>query len=216
MSQFDYIAVEGIIGSGKSGLATFLSQKLGATLILDDTRANPFLADFYTDPARFSFSAQIFFLLTRYQQLKALAEPDLFERKRVADYVFARDEIFARLNLNQREYSLYQNLHKMIRTEIVPPDLVLYLQTQPAAALNRVRSRKTSHHAHLTAAYLESLSTAFDQYFFHYDQTPLLIVKTDDLDLSGKQSDMELIWAEIEKTSYGTRYIAPAGKDVLL
>jgi deoxyadenosine/deoxycytidine kinase len=216
MSQFNYIAVEGIVGSGKTSLANFLGQKLGAALVLDHTQANPFLADFYANPARFSFSAQIFFLLTRYQQLKLLAEPDLFESKRVADYVFARDEIFARLNLNQREYTLYQNLYKMVQSEIIPPDLVIYLQTPALTASNRIRSLKPVHHSHLTPAYLGSLSSAFDQYFFNYNLTPLLIVNTDNLDLFKKQSDIELILSEVEKTTFGTRYFAPAQKDVLL
>jgi len=216
VSSFNYIAVEGALASGKTPLARFLAEKSGADLLLDDAQGNLFLADFYSNPARFAFSAQIFFLVSRYQKLKQLAEPDLFIQKKVADYIFARDEIFARLNLNQREYSLYQSLSQKMESEILSPDLVIYLQASAVVTQARIKERKTSYNSNLSLEYIEKLTQAFDQYFFHYSQTPLLIVNTNQLNLFAKEGDLELIVSEIEKTNYGTRYFAPASKDVLL
>ncbi len=215
MSEFNYIAVEGIPASGRSELTRFLAERLDAALILDETENNPFLKDFHANPARFAFSAQIFFLVNRYQQLKQLAQPDLFERKKVADFIFARDAIFAKQNLNQGEYSLYQSLSKLMESEIPSPDLVVYLQTPAPLALERLRQKKNPQF-NITIDQLENLSTAFDQYFFHYDQTPLLIVNTANLDLFNRKADLESILSEISKTAFGTRYFAPVGKDVLL
>lgn len=216
MQGFNYIAVEGVLASGKTLLAYFLAEKMGATPILGEGASNPFLADFHENPSRFALPAQIFFLVSRYQQLKQLAEPDLFIPKRVADYIFARDEIFARINLNPREYDLYQSLAKMMEKEIPAPDLVIYLQASASHILNRIKLKKIEFHHNLTSNYVENLVGAFDQFFFHYSQTPLLIVNTNQLDLFNKESDLELVAAEIEKTSFGTRYFAPAQKDVLL
>lgn len=215
MSEFNYIAVEGIPASGKTKLARFLAERMGATLVVDETENNPFLKDFYAHPTRFAFSAQIFFLLNRYQKLQQLAQPDLFERKKVADYIFARDVLFARLNLNQKEYGLYQSLSKLMEAEIPSPDLVVYLQTPAAVTLERLRQKKNPH-PNLTLNQLENLSAAFDQYFFHYDQTPLLIVNTANLDLFNRKADLESILPEINKTTFGTRYFSPVGKDALL
>lgn len=215
MPEFNYIAIEGIPASGRTELARFLSERLDASLILDEIENNPFLKDFYANPARFAFSAQIFFLVNRYQQLKQLAQPDLFERKKLADFIFARDAIFARQNLNQREYGLYQSLSNLMEAEIPPPDLVVYLQTPAPLALERLRQRKNPQ-ANITLNQLENLSAAFDQFFFHYDQTPLLIVNTAYLDLFNRKNDLESILSEINKTTFGTRYFAPVGKDVLL
>jgi len=215
MSELNYIAVEGVEASGKTELARFLAEKLGASLILDETDNNPFLRDFCFSPHRFAFSAQIFFLVNRYQQLKQLSQPDLFERRKVSDFVFARDEIFARLNLNQREYGLYQSLSRLMETEILAPDLVVYLQTPTGLAHQRIKLKKNPS-ANLTLNYLENLSQAFDHYFFHYSQTPLLIVNTANLDLFNKKADLEAILTEIHKTTFGTRYFTPAGKEVLL
>ena len=216
MPEFGYIAVEGIDSSGKTELAKFLAERYDASLILDETHHNPFLKDFYVNPAQSAFSAQIFFLLSRYQQLKELNQPDLFERRKVADFIFARDGLLARLNLNQREYGLYQSLSKLMEAEIPIPDLVIYLQTSAAVAWEKIKKRKNSLPTNLTLNYLENLSQAFDRYFFHYRQSPLLIVNANSLDLFDNKSDLELIWAEIPKTTFGTRYFAPVSKDVLL
>ena len=215
MSELNYIAVEGIEASGKTELARFLAEKLGASLILDETNNNPFLKDFYFNPHRFAFSAQIFFLVNRYQQLQQLSQPDLFERQKVADFVFARDEIFARLNLNQREYGLYQSLSRLMETEIPAPDIVAYLQTPASMDYQRIKQKRNPS-TNLTLNYLENLSQAFDHYFFHYSQTPLLIVNTANFDLFNKKTDLEAILTEIHKTTFGTRYFSPVGKDALL
>jgi deoxyadenosine/deoxycytidine kinase len=216
MPQFNYIAVEGANSTGKTNLARFLAERMDASLVLDNPESNPFLADFYTHPTRHAFSTQIFFLVSRYRQLKELAQPDLFVKRRVADYTFVRDQIFAKLNLTPREYGLYQSLVNMMQTEIPVPDLVVYLQVRSQSTLERIRQHKKAYAEAMTPGYLAGLVESFDHFFFHYTLTPLLIVNTSGLNLFESNQDLELVFQEIKKTSFGTRYFTPAQKDVLL
>ncbi|MCI0530940.1 MAG: deoxynucleoside kinase [candidate division Zixibacteria bacterium] len=216
MPGFDYIAVEGAPASGKTLLAAFLAEKLKARPALEDLQGNSFLAEFYRNPPRYSFSTQIYFLVTRYQELKQLAEPDMFAKKNVSDFTFSKDKVYARLNLNQRELALYQNLSKMMESEIPKPDLIIYLQVSAAVAQKRLGERDKKQELYSNKLYLQSLCKAFDQYFFNYNETPLLIVKANQLDFANKKSDLELILTELSKPVAGTRYFDPAPLQTLL
>lgn len=215
MSIPNYIAIEGVIGAGKSTLARMLAQKIGAELLLDDAMNNPFLVDFYKDRKRYAFSVQLFFLLTRYQQQQqSLLVRDLFAEKIVADYSFIRDHIFATVNLSKRELILYERILPLLKSDIPKPDLTIYLQTSTPVLLDRIKKRNFGFERSIDVDYINDLNEAFNYFFFHYDDSPLLVVKTDDIDFVANQDDFENLVEEISKPITGKKYYVPAGHTV--
>ena len=211
MERPRYIAVEGPVGSGKTALAQALAERLGARLVVESAEENPFLRGFYADRRKYAFQAQLFFLLSRFQQQQALFQQDLFSRSTVADYLFARDRIFAALTLAPEELGLYERVYELLGPRVVRPDLVVYLQARTDVLLARVRRRGRDFERAIDAPWLEALAKAYNEYFFHYDETPLLVVNASDIDLEGSAGDVEALLAVIRKHRKGRQHYVPLG-----
>ena len=164
----NYIAVEGVIGVGKTSFAGMLAEALEAEQINDEIFSNPFLVDFYKHRKRYAFSCQLFFLLSRYQQQQQLQTRDLFARRIIADYLYARDSIFASVNLSDRELALYNRIAPVLAGDIPRPDLVIYLQASTPVLLQRIRKRNLPFEKSVDSDYIENLNKAYDYFFFNY------------------------------------------------
>jgi deoxyadenosine/deoxycytidine kinase len=211
MERPRYIAVEGPVGAGKSVLAQTLADRLGARLIAESAEENPFLRGFHADRRKYVFQAQLFFLLSRFQQQQALFQQDLFSRSTVADYLFARDRIFATLTLAPEELALYERVYELLGPRVVKPDLVVYLQARTEVLLAHVRRRGRDFERALDAAWLDALARAYNDFFFHYDETPLLVVNASDVDLEGNPEDVEALLAVIRRHRKGRQHYVPSG-----
>ncbi len=211
MPEPNYIAIEGVIGAGKTTLAKMLAERLGAELILDEAFSNPFIEDFYKNPKQYALSAQLYFLLTRYQQQQKLIFRDLFAQKIVCDYSFGRDTVFASITLSERELTLYEKIIPILTAEIPKPDITIYLQTSTQVLLERIKKRNIRFEKAIDEEYLEKLNEAFNYYFFHYDDSPLLVVKTDDIDFVNNEEDFENLVYIINKPISGKKYYNPSG-----
>ncbi len=205
-----YVAVEGPIGVGKTTLTQKLAKHLQARVVLEEFEDNPFLREFYLDKSRVAFQTQVYFLMARYKQQEELRQFDLFNRAIVSDYLFAKDRIFAYLNLSEPELQLYEKVYDLLRPRLLKPDLVIFLQARPDVLLKRLRRRGRDFEATVDAAYLESLMRAYNQFFFRYDETPLLVVETSDLDFPNNPEHFEHLLGLIESTREGTHYHVPA------
>lgn len=205
-----YIAVEGNIGAGKTTLARLLAEEAGGSLFEEQVDDNPFLQKFYQDERGYAFQAQIFFLLNRYRQQTEIAQRDLFADLVVADYLFAKDSIFAHVVLGDDELVLYNRLLDQLRGKIVNPDLVIYLQASPAVLIERIRRRGRSFEKGVNEEYLSALNEAFNHFFFHYEDSPLLIVNTDRLDFAASREHLEDLYARITERFTGTRFYVPS------
>jgi deoxyguanosine kinase len=205
-----YIAIEGNIGAGKTTLARLLAEEGDARLFQEEVDDNPFLSKFYQNTREHAFQAQIFFLLNRYRQQMEIAQRDLFADLIVADYLFAKDAIFANVTLEDDELVLYNRLHSLLEGKIVVPDLVMYLQTSPDVLLDRIRRRGRSFERGIPEDYLRALNDAFNHFFFHYDDSPLLIVNTDRLDFAASRTHLEDLFERIAEKFTGTHFYAPS------
>jgi deoxyguanosine kinase len=206
-----YIAVEGPIGVGKTTLAQILADRLVGRLVLDAVEENPFLADFNADRRKHAFQTQLFFLLSRFQQQQALFQQDLFSQSTVADYLFAKDRIFAAHALAPAELPLYDRLYELLGPRVVKPDLVVYLQARPEVLLQRIRRHGRDFERHVDPAWVASLATAYNDFFFHYDETPLLVVNTSDIDVEGNPEHLDPLLAVIRRHRKGTQHYVPLG-----
>jgi deoxyguanosine kinase len=205
-----YIAIEGNIGAGKTTVARLLVEETGARLFLEEVDDNPFIERFYDDMKGYAFQAQIFFLLNRYKQQTEIAQQDLFTDLMVADYLFAKDTIYAHAVLGDDELVLYNRMHSLLEGRIVRPDLVVYLQADPEILLQRVKKRGRSFEKGISDDYIEGLNEAFNHFFFHYDDSPLLIVNTDRLDFTSNRDHLEDFFARIAEKFEGTQYYVPS------
>ncbi|MGD9140470.1 MAG: deoxynucleoside kinase [bacterium] len=182
MGEANYIAVEGVIGVGKTTLAGILAERLGAQKQLEEVEENPFLEKFYGDMRGYAFQTQIFFLLSRYRQQMDLTQASLFAQKTVSDYIFAKDRIFAHINLNDEELALYQRLADILEKSIARPDVVVYLQAGTDMLMERIHRRGRPFEKTMPRDYIETLNQAYNYFFFHYEDTPLIIVHTESVD----------------------------------
>lgn len=200
-SDLRHIAIEGVIGVGKTTLANMLGETLSANVVLEKFEENPFLKDFYRDPDRYAFQTQIFFLLTRYKQQRELFQADLFHRFLVTDYIFEKDKIFAYLNLQDEELKLYETLISSIEHSIPTPDIVVYLQSSVPRLMANIRKRARSYETEITEQYIKDLNEAYNYFFFRYKSTPLLIVNSAEIDFVNNRDQYEDLVREIFRTN---------------
>ena len=209
MSELRYIAIEGVIGVGKTSLAELLSEKLNGRLVLENPEDNPFLDQFYKDPRHYAFQTQLFFLLSRFKQQQEFPEPDFFHQLVVADYLFAKDRIFAYINLSEAEITLYEKVMALMEVRIKKPDLVVYLQSSTDRLMRNIRQRNRPYEKEISEDYLRTLNEAYNHFFFHYGETPLLIVNATAIDYVGNADHLMTLIAEIRREQMGTRYYNP-------
>jgi len=207
--MFRYIVIEGPIGVGKTSLARLLAKAFNARCILEKAEDNPFLPSFYEDRKKYAFQTQIFFLLNRFQQQREIAQLDLFNQITLCDYLFDKDRIFASINLDDHEIALYEQVFHLLNGQIPPPDLVIFLQAKPEILLHRIKSRSVSYEKDMSLEYLKTLIEAYNYYFFHYDQTPLLVVDTSEIDFVNRKEDFDQLLREIKQMKKGTWYFIP-------
>jgi deoxyadenosine/deoxycytidine kinase len=202
-----YIAVEGPIGAGKSSLAGVLGEALSARVIRERPEENPFWGPFYKDRARYAMSAQLFFLLQRYAQQGELAQGDLFSRGGVvSDYLFAKDRLFASLNLSTDEMALYDRIYQMLKPRTVTPDLVVYLQARTDVLLERIRKRGHPEEKPIRPEYVEEVARAYAEFFFAYTESPVLIVNASDIDFVGNPTHRAELLDVIRNARAGTTH----------
>ncbi len=204
-----YIVVEGPIGVGKTSLTTLLAEVMEARLILEKAEENPFLTDFYRDPAGYRFQTQLFFLLSRSSQQEEISQPDLFSQSTISDYLFQKDRIFAYLNLSEHELALYEQIYRMLEPKIVRPDLVIFLQADTERLLQRIKKRGRSFERELSRDYIAAVNEAYNRFFFNYTETPLLVINTSEIDFVNRREDLDDLIKQIMNMKQGTQYYVP-------
>ena len=209
MRNLYYVAIEGTIGVGKTSLANLLCEKLGAKLVLESFEDNPFLPDFYNDPERFGFQTQLFFLLQRYRQQQDLRQVDMFQKLLITDYMFVKDRLFAALNLNEKEMSLYDSVAKMMEKNVIHPDLVIFLQADTETLMENIAKRGRDFEKNMSEDYIDALNQVYNEYFFRYQDTPLIIINTNNIDFVQNPSDLEEMISYIRQPVSGTKFFNP-------
>jgi len=204
-----YIAIEGVIGVGKTSLALILADRLNGRLILEQPEENPFLEDFYEDPRRFAFQTQLFFLLNRYRQQQEFGQLDLFHQIVVSDYLFAKDRIFACLNLERRELVLYEKIMALLERGIPRPDLVIYLQSSTERLMANIRRRGRSYEKKIDESYLRALNEEYNRFFLRYDEAPVLVVNATEIDFVNNPEEREDLVRRILRPHSGIEFYTP-------
>lgn len=206
-----FIAVEGAIGVGKTSLTRVLAGVFKGKLVLEEVDKNPFLERFYEEREKYAFQTQIFFLLSRYRQMRELMQGSLFEQGVVCDYILQKDKIFAYINLEDDELQLYEALFRLLGANIPKPDLVIFLQAKPEVLIKRIRKRNKEYERNISLDYLKALSEAYNEFFFHYVDTPLLVVNTSEIDFVESPRDLEQLIKEIRSIKKGVQHYIPLG-----
>ena len=209
MKKAYHIAIEGTIGVGKTSLARILSEKLESKLILEEFEDNPFLPDFYRDSKMYAFQTQLFFLLSRYKQQMEFQQIDIFTKSIISDYMFMKDRIFASLNLNDKEMGLYDKVASILETNIIYPDLIIFLQSDTDRLMSNISSRGRNYELNMDWKYIDALNQIYNEYFFMYDKSPILIINTNDIDFVNDKKDLDEILDIIQKPVKGTKYYNP-------
>ena len=204
-----YVAIEGTIGVGKTSLANLLSEKLSAKLVLEAFEDNPFLSDFYEDPERHAFQTQLWFLLQRYQQQQDLRQVDMFQNLVITDYMFVKDRLFASLNLNEKEMSLYDTVANMMERNVIQPDLVIFLQADTGTLMKNISKRGRDIEKNISEDYIDALNQVYNEYFFRYQDTPLVIINTNNIDFVNNHKDLEEVINYIRQPVTGTKFFNP-------
>ena len=204
-----HIAVEGTVGVGKTSMAKVLGERLDAKLILEEFEENPFLVEFYKDAERYAFQTQLFFLLSRYRQQQQLQQIDLFAKTLISDYMFVKDRLFAALNLNDKEMSLYNSVARILEKSVLSPNLVIFLQADTDRLMDNIKIRGREYEKMIDWKYIDALNQMYNEFFFRYDSSPLLIINTNDIDFVNNKNDLEEIIQFIRIPGEGTRYFNP-------
>ena len=207
---FRHVAIEGPIGVGKTSLVNLLAQRFRGTKILEDVD-NPFLADFYKDKRGAAFRTELFFLLSRFDQQRQIAQRDLFTELILADYSFAKSKIFAHLTLDDSELMIYNRLYDLLLDQVPRPDLVIYLQANLDTLLRRIKKRGRAYEKAISPSYLQELSEAYSHYFYRYEETPLLVVNTNGIDFVHTPEHFDQLVEQIRNAQKGTQYYVPLG-----
>lgn len=215
-SEINYIAVEGVIGAGKTSLVRKLQVRLNATMILENHDENPFLAKFYKNRKRYAFQTQMFFLISRYKQLEDLNQESIFSEFSVADYIFEKDLLFAYLNLAKEELRLYNEIFPKLAQNLRKPDLVIYLRADVERLLANIRKRHRSYEIDIDEQYISDLYDMYNEYFLRYNETPLLIVNSTEIDFVNNENDFEELYEQIfRQDRTRIEYFHPEGKAFL-
>ncbi len=215
-SDLRYIAIEGVIGSGKTSLAKKIKDRLDAKLILEQFETNPFLEKFYTDRKRHAFQTQMFFLINRFKQQQELHQEDLFSEYLICDYTFEKDRIFAYLNLSKDELNLYESIYPLLARVLRKPDLVIFLQSSVDRLMYNIKKRNRKIERALTRSYIEELSESYNHYFFRYSSTPLLIVNSSDIDFVNSDNDFDELFKQVFREDRGfTEYFNPETRRII-
>ncbi len=201
-----YLIIEGPIGVGKTSLTHLLSKEMNGREVLERVEDNPFLLSFYKDPQRYAFQTQLFFLLSRYRQIEELNQPDLFHKVTLTDYFLSKDRIFATLTLNASELLLYDQIFALLNPRLPKPDLVIYLQAQTETLMERIRLRGREYEKEISWDYLHAVNQAYNDFFFHYNETPLLVIQTTEIDFVHNRMDLEDLHKQIQNMGQGTQY----------
>ena len=209
MRNLYYLAVEGPIGVGKTSLVKLLGKKLGAKMVLEEYENNPFLEDFYNDPERFAFQTQLFFLLSRYRQQQDLRQVDMFHNLLITDYMFVKDRLFASLNLDDKELSLYDTVANLLERNVLKPDMVIYLQADTQTLMHNISQRGRDFETNMSFEYLDALGQVYAEYFFKYQETPLIIINTNNIDFVHNNADLEEVIKYIREPVSGTKFFNP-------
>ncbi|WP_035384609.1 deoxynucleoside kinase [Ferriphaselus sp. R-1] len=206
LDKYRHIVVEGPIGVGKTSLARKLAAHTGATTLFEKPEANPFLERFYLDPARYALPAQLSFLFQRVAEMKQMDQSGLFEISTVSDYLFAKDELFARLNLPDDEFLLYQQMFRHLSPQVPAPDLVIYLQATPETLIERVHRRAHPYERPISDSYLARLSQAYSDFFYHYDAAPVLVINSENLNFVDSPDDFVILLERIRQMRGAREY----------
>ncbi len=204
-----YIVIEGPLGVGKTSLAKMLAERVEAQSLLEEVEENPFLTKFYQNPKKYGFQTQIFFLLRRYHQAMEMGQMGLFHRTTVSDFLFDKDQIFARVNLEESEFWLYGQLYQILKKRVTPPDLVIFLQARTDVLMQRIKRRNRKYEKGISFKYLESVNEAFNEFFFHYTECPLLVVNASEIDFVHVPEDFEDLVERIRTMKSGVQYYIP-------
>jgi deoxyadenosine/deoxycytidine kinase len=208
--KYRFVAVEGPIGVGKSSLVDLLAERFNAVKVAERIE-NPFLREFYRDKPGAAFQTQLFFLLNRFHQQQELAQGDLFQQITICDYLFARDKIFAYLNLDDSELMIYERLYGLLAEKVPQPDLVIYLQASTEVLMERILGRKRDFEAEIAEPYVNDLNQAFNYFFYHYTETPLLVINTSEIDFVHRKEDLDDLVSQIRNMNRGVQYYSPLG-----
>jgi deoxyadenosine/deoxycytidine kinase len=204
-----FIAVEGPIGVGKTTLARRLADSHGTRLLLEEADHNPFLPRFYEDPVRFALPTQLYFLFQRAGQIQALCQDDLFYSSPITDFMIEKDRLFARVNLADAEYDLYDQVYERVVADIPAPDLVIYLQAAPEILMQRIRRRGIAYEQLMVPGYLEKVCAAYVDFFYRYERAPMLIVNTAEINIADDESHYRLLLEQIDRGVVGKHYFNP-------
>ena len=206
-----FIAIEGCIGAGKTSLVNLLGEQFDAQLIREVDDENPFISKFYQDRGSYGFQTQIFFLLNRYNQYMGLTQRNLFSSVVLVDYLFQRDRLFANLNLNDQELRLYDQIFSLLSNKVPKPDLVIFLQASSEVLRSRIEKRAREYEAFMDPDYLDNVNKSFNNFFFYYSETPLLVINTNEIDFVDKKCDLEELINKINTHKIGREYYNPLG-----
>ena len=194
---------------GKTSLVKLLGKKLGAKMVLEEYENNPFLEDFYNDPERFAFQTQLFFLMHRYRQQQDLRQVDMFHNLLITDYMFVKDRLFASLNLDDKELSLYDTVANLLERNVLKPDMVIYLQADTQSLMRNIAHRGRDFETNMSFEYLDALGQVYAEYFFKYQETPLIIINTNNIDFVHNNADLEEVIKYIREPVSGTKFFNP-------
>jgi deoxyadenosine/deoxycytidine kinase len=210
MSNPGFIVVEGPIGVGKTTLAHKLSAEFGSELLLEGATENPFMAKFYENPRAAALPTQLFFLLQRARQMQELRQGDMFNPVQVSDFLMEKDRLFAELTLDEDELRLYEQVYEQLTFDVPRPDLVIYLQAPVEVLLDRIGNRGIAHERMIEAAYLQRLSDAYIDFFYHYNEAPLLIVNAKEVNFADNDNDFQQLLQRVKSIRSGRHFFNPS------
>ncbi|MCK4545511.1 deoxynucleoside kinase [candidate division WOR-3 bacterium] len=203
-----FITIEGVIGAGKTTLSELIANYYNAELILEEVETNPFLSKFYKNRKEYAFQTQLYFLLSRFKQTQESKQLNLFKNIVVSDYLFHKDWIFAEINLNENEFAMYKSIYNLMKSQIPSPDIVIYLQASLDTLINHIRLRDRSFENNINHEYLKILIEKYNEYFFKYSDSPLIVINIDKIDFNSNKFDFKYFIDEIESDFNGKKFLS--------